>query len=171
MRHTTPLIDKLESTKFIYNDIFAEEGIDCWIKDTIDWRDDYLQGKTNAISENLKDQIIYEPSKPLIFTEEIVQWWIGRVEEVKEDYFFASLRDLRGVESIAEIDISSVSEDQLEYVLVGAEFAYYVSRENRREGRRIVSKIEFNTPYLWTEKDQEKTEKLIEELFPEETSL
>lgn len=170
MRHTIPVMDNIPSTKFIYSNIFAE-GIDRWTKDAIDCEYDDLQEKTNAISKNLEDQIIYEPSKPLTFTEEIVQWWKGRVEEVKENYFIASLRDLQGVESISEIDISSVSEDQQEYVLAGAEFSYCVIRENRREGRRIVSKIEFSTPYLWTEKDQEKADKLIKEFFPEETSL
>jgi hypothetical protein len=170
MRHTIPVIDKLKSTKFIYSNIFAE-GIDSWTKDAIDCEYDDLQKKTNAISKNLKDQIIYEPSKPLTFTEEIIQWWIGRVEDIKKGYFIATLRDLQGVESIAEIDMSSVSDYQLEYVMVGAEFAYYVSRENRREGRKIVSKIEFSNPHLWTEKDQEKADKLIKEFFPEKISL
>jgi len=131
-----------------------------WIKDNS------VQEETMASPEDIKELNIFEPAAMSDYSENIIQWWKGRVEEVKQDYFVATLRDLQGIESIVEISLSS---GQREDVFAGAEFAYYVSRRCYKWGQiETVSNIEFSTPYLWTENAKDKAQRLLKELFPEE---
>lgn len=156
-----------ESTRsdFFYN--LPENKTTEWSKNTVGIDQEIMEGKATASVVQIKEQAIHEAAKVSTFTEDILQWWIGRVEEVRDDFFVASLRDLQGVRSTAEIDIGAVLEEQQKYIFIGAEFAFFVSRENRKEGRQTVNKVEFSVPYVWTEESEEKAKQLQKDLFPE----
>ena len=169
MSRTISIKDKLESTLSVLP--MDWQFTTQWCKDaTMISHEPFDIGTTSEPSENVAVPSVYQPSITETFTEEPIQWWIGKVENVRDDYFVAKLRDLQGIESIAELDISSISEDQKKYVTEGSEFAYYVNRENHRGTIKTVSAVEFNMPYLWTEESERKAKKLMEELFPEQSS-
>lgn len=102
--------------------------------------------------------------------ETIKEWWMGTVTNINYDekYFTAHLRDLKFVESIAEFDFDSVFENDniiSEYLCEGAEFAFFVYIRHGYGFPETISKIEFSTPYIWKDSDNEKAEKLIKQLF------
>jgi hypothetical protein len=101
------------------------------------------------------------------FTEVILNWWIGEVQEIYDDYFVATMVDVDGEESIVEFDLTSVREEDQNRVEVGAAFTFAVTRQDRRDGRRLVSEIELLEPYRWTAQDEERALRLVHEHFPE----
>jgi hypothetical protein len=104
-------------------------------------------------------------------TEVILNWWIGEVQEVYEDYFLAKMVDVDGAQSIAEFDVVEVRNEDQDRVEVGATFTFAVIRQDRHEGRRRLSEIEFLEPYRWTAQDEERAIGLVHEHFPESTDL
>ena len=97
-----------------------------------------------------------------------VGWWLGRVEEVYEDYFTASLEDLHGRISVAEFSKEEITPLDLNLLAPNVRFSYTVTRMDRRSGREYVSKISLSGPAIWTKKDFEKAKESYEKLFPEE---
>ena len=95
-------------------------------------------------------------------------WWIGRVEEVYEDYFTASLEDLQGRLSTAEFDNEEITPSDLNLLAPNVRFSYTVTQMDRRSGREYVSKISLCGPAVWTGKDSDRAKEFQEELFPEE---
>lgn len=110
-----------------------------------------------------------------LYSETIRQWWVGRVLEIHGDegYFVAALKDLEGLQSIAEFDIGPLFEDDMDvkqYLFEGAEFAFFVFTRHRGRGSpETVSRVEFSSPYVWREEDSKKADKLYSELFHCET--
>jgi hypothetical protein len=105
------------------------------------------------------------------FSEIILNWWIGEVYEVYDDYFVARMVDVNGEESIAEFDLTEVRMEDQDRVEVGAAFTFAVTREDRRDGRRRVIKMEFLEPYRWTAQDEERSTRLVREHFPESSGV
>lgn len=107
--------------------------------------------------------------------ETIDNWWIGNVIQVNSDegYFTALLKDLKGVESVAEFETEKVfeNEDDVHLKLFkGAKFAFFIVNEHRRRGNPISKAgIEFDTPYIWGSKDNDEVKKLYKELFTEDS--
>ena len=114
------------------------------------------------------------PPKKSEYTENetIREWWIGKVTRVhhKERYFEALLRDVRReIESIAEFDFDSVFHDRSEIernLFPGANFAFFVVTEHGPGSPLTVSRVEFSSPHIWEEDDNEKLKELFSELFP-----
>ena len=97
-----------------------------------------------------------------------VGWWLGRVEEVYEDYFTASLEDLHGRISAAEFSKEEITPSDLNLLAPNVRFSYTVTQMDRRSGREYVSKLSLSGPAIWTKKDFEKAKESYEKLFPEE---
>ncbi len=97
-----------------------------------------------------------------------VGWWLGRVEEVHEDYFTTSLEDLHGRISAAEFSKEEITPSDLNLLAPNVRFSYTVTQMDRRSGREYVSKISLSGPAIWTKKDFEKAKESYEKLFPEE---
>ena len=97
-----------------------------------------------------------------------VGWWLGRVGEVYEDYFIASLEDLHGRISAAEFSKEEITPFDLDLLAPNVRFSYTVTRMDRRSGREYVSKISLSGPAIWTKKDFEKAKESYEKFFPEE---
>jgi hypothetical protein len=104
-------------------------------------------------------------------TEVILNWWIGEVQEVYEDYFVARMVDVDGEQSMAEFDIIEVRDEEQDRIEVGAAFTFAVVRQDRREGRRRLSEIAFLEPYRWTAQDEERAIRLVHEHFPDSADL
>ena len=104
-------------------------------------------------------------------TETINEWWIGKVSAINYDqrYFTASLKNIKGQEFIAEFDFSSTFDDEYEineFLHLGMEFAFYVLTEHGDGRPRTISKIEFSTPYIWSESDDVNVDAIYNDLFP-----
>lgn len=97
-----------------------------------------------------------------------VGWWVGRVEEVYEDYFAASLEDSHGRISVAEFSKEEITPSDLNLLAPNVRFSYTVTRMDRRSGREYVTKISLSGPAIWTKRDSEKAKESYEKLFPEE---
>ena len=122
-------------------------------------------------AENLPHKLEYSKN------ETIREWWIGKVTKVhhNERYFEALLKDVRkGIESIAEFDFDSVFQDTAEIertLFPGANFAFFVITEHGRGSPLTISRVEFSSPHIWEEDDNEKVKELFSELFPYDDPL
>ena len=116
------------------------------------------------------------PKNRIIYTESIHSWFIGKVTEVFRDdgYFVAKLRDIdTGIISVAEFDIESAFDDENDVNLKlfpGASFAFYVFTKHGMGSPLTSTGLEFNSPHIWQEKDNEKLKEIYDETFPEESS-
>jgi hypothetical protein len=142
--------------------------------------DDYYVGKEREKPEiSISSKTSAERESPYIdlFSERVypkkekakqVGWWLGRVEEVYDDYFTASLEDLHGRQSIAEFGKEEITPSDLNLLLPNVRFSYTVTQMDRPSGREYVSKISLGGPSVWTEKDSDRAKESYEELFPTE---
>ena len=111
-----------------------------------------------------------------LYRETIREWWLGKVVNVHhgEGYFEAQLRDLKGIEIIAEFNIGPEYEHLLsgvEHLFPGASFIFYVATKHGRGAPEIVSRLEFTTPHIWQEEDNNRVKELYRELFPNDPPL
>jgi len=111
-----------------------------------------------------------------LYKETIREWWFGQVEKIhfEEGYFEANLKDLKGIEVIAEFNIDSEyqeSSDGDKYLFPGANFIFYVAIKHGRGYPETVSRLEFTTPHIWREEDNKRVEELYKALFPNDPSL
>lgn len=97
--------------------------------------------------------------------EVILEWWIGEVDKVYNDYFTAYMIDLKGKEIGAEFDMKSVDPGSRILVKPNAQFAYYISREDSRRGRKTSSYLVFSKTLLFPFESREALLKRAEELF------
>lgn len=116
----------------------------------------------------------YVVKKPLVeFREKKdeakqVGWWLGKVGEIHEDYFEATLEDEHGRISIAEFSKEEISPRDLNLLAPDVRFSYTVTRIDKRTGREYVSKISLSGSAIWTERDSKMARESFEELFPED---
>ena len=127
-----------------------------------------ISSRTSAERKNRYIDFFSERVSPKQEKAKQVGWWIGRVEEVYEDYFTASLEDLQGRLSTAEFDKEEMTPSDLNLLASNVRFSYTVTQMDRRSGREYVSKISLSGPAVWTEKDSDRAKEFYEELFPEE---
>jgi len=113
-------------------------------------------------------KVHFEKVQPKEYKARQIGWWLGRVEEVYEDYFTASLEDLHGRISVAEFSNEEITPSELNLLAPNVRFSYTVTQMDRRSGREYVSKISLSGPAVWTKKDSEKAKESYEKLFPEE---
>ena len=141
--------------------------------------DDYYVGNGREESEiSISSSTSVEKKSPYTFPfpkvhpkqekAKQVGWWIGRVEEVYEDYFTVSLEDLKGRLSTAEFDKEEITPSDLNLLAPNVRFSYTVTQMDRRSGREYISRISLNGPAVWTGKDTDRAKELYEEFFPEE---
>jgi len=100
--------------------------------------------------------------------EKQVGWWLGRIGEVHEEYFTATLEDEHGRISIAEFGKEEITPADLNLLAPNGRFSYTVTQMDKRTGREYVSKISLSGPAIWTKKDSERARESYEKLFPEE---
>jgi len=105
---------------------------------------------------------------PREINEVILEWWIGEVNKVHNDYFTAYMIDLGGREIGAEFDMRSVDPSSRYLVKPQAQFAYYVSRLDSYKGRRTSSALVFSKPLHLLFGSREALLKKAEELFEPE---
>ena len=127
-----------------------------------------ISSSTSAEKKYPYIDCIFERVRPKQEKAKQVGWWIGRVEEVYEDYFTASLEDLKGRLSTAEFDKEEITPSDLNLLAPNVRFSYTVTQMDRRSGREYISKISLNGPAVWTGKDSDRAKEFYEELFPEE---
>jgi len=124
---------------------------------------------SSAIKNGETTKLDYKPfSKefsPQDTNEVILEWWIGEVDKVYNDYFSAYMIDLKGKEIGAEFDMNSVDPNSRELLKPRAQFAYYVSRIDSIKGRRTASALVFSKPFRLSYESKEALLKRAEELF------
>jgi hypothetical protein len=127
--------------------------------------DDTIKDCFAVIDETPRNKGVIE--KVGVF-EAILEWWIGEVKEIGDNYFFANLRDMHGNKSIVEFYRDVLSDEDWKLLVPGTEFAFYVSRVDRVDGRRYVEKLEISTPYIWKAGDEDRATTLLNELISDE---
>lgn len=127
-----------------------------------------ITSRPSVESETRYIELHTEKVRPKEEKAKQVGWWLGRVEEVYEDYFTASLEDLHGRISAAEFSKEEITPFDLDLLAPNVRFSYTVTRMDRRSGREYVSKISLSGPAIWTKKDFKKAKESYEKLFPEE---
>jgi hypothetical protein len=87
--------------------------------------------------------------------------WEGLVQEVKEDSFFARLRNVKGApaeyEEYAEFSIDEVPLGDRDLLLKGAIFRWVVGLESRSGTRQRYSRIVFRRLPAWTQRSLERS--------------
>ncbi len=123
-----------------------------------------LDKQTNKylLTRNTSDFVLNDSSQSQI------GWWIGRIEEVHDDYFNASMQDAKGHHSIVEFDINEVTPSEQHLLTPDARFSYRILQVDKFSGREYVSKLSISGPAIWTEYDDQKAKELYQDLFPEE---
>ena len=110
------------------------------------------------------------------YTESIQAWFLGKVTEIFLDdkYFVAELKDIdTGDISVAEFDIESAFDEKADFDLQlfpGACFAFYVFTKHGMGSPQTSTGLEFTSPYIWQEEDNEKAREIYDEIFPDESS-
>jgi hypothetical protein len=98
------------------------------------------------------------------------QQWIGRVEEIHDDYFLASLRDAHGdegpEEELAEIWLEQLSRSDLECVQPGAIFYWVIGYRDEPHGQRLGTSIfHFRRRLPLTEEERQTAAQRTEEVW------
>ena len=91
--------------------------------------------------------------------------WVGYVEEIREDSFYARLHEITE-DTTDEVDViffEEVSEHDLKYIKVGATFNMVMEWRIDENGQKYkVHYIEFIKDIEWTEEDLIAIEKRVE---------
>ncbi|BBO83478.1 hypothetical protein DSCO28_40440 [Desulfosarcina ovata subsp. sediminis] len=58
--------------------------------------------------------------------EKELQWWLGTILDIKETCFKASIVDLDGRESLVELDINTLPENQRDKIQLNSKFTYSI---------------------------------------------
>ena len=100
--------------------------------------------------------------------EKELQWWIGKITEVKENCFKAVLEDLNGRIHLVEFDDDFVSQGERDLLFVGSRFTYSVSVLDMGVGStQYKTKLSFDYRRRWLEKYDNNVQRVAEEIFPE----
>ncbi len=112
------------------------------------------------------------------YRETLRGWWKGIVLDInyEEKFFSAHLIDVQAsIESHAEFEFSEVFDDEnnIDHQLLyeGAEFAFSVFTRHSRTNPITISLLEFSSPYIWQEGDDERSKKIHKKLFPDNHSI
>jgi len=117
-----------------------------------------------------KNKVIFLPpiQRPSRSREKELQWWIGKVTEVQDGRFRATLEDLSGRTNVVEFDMEFVSERDRELLFVGSRFTYSVSIVQAGSGStEYRTRIAFDSRRRWLESYENNVQRIAEEIFPE----
>ena len=125
------------------------------------------QKLTSGVEE--KSKIIFFPiEKHNRNREKELQWWIGKITEVKDSYFKAILEDLDWRIHLVEFDNDFVSQGDRNLLFVGSRFTYSVSVIDTVVGStEYKTKLSFDYRRRWLEKYDKNVQRVAEEIFPE----
>lgn len=92
--------------------------------------------KFNAASI-LKEVSVKESKSKINGSFQVIQKWIGFVENVQEEFFIARLNDLtnRGTDEIVEIRKEDISPEDLQLIVKGGTFFWSIGRAKQRDGQ------------------------------------
>jgi len=93
-------------------------------------------------------------------------WWLGKVIEIHDDYFVASVEDKNGKKGISEFEKNVVSQNEMHNLVLGAIFTYSISFIDQPTGRRYNSRFSLSAQRKWLESYKGEAEKLAEAVFP-----
>lgn len=128
-----------------------------------------MAGVTVTSEIDKKSKIIFlNVQKHKRTREKELQWWIGKITEVKESYFKVILEDLDGRIHLVEFDNDFVSQGDRNLLFVGSRFTYSVSVIDTVVGStEYKTKLAFYCRRRWLEKYDKSVQRVAEEIFPE----
>ena len=133
--------------------------------------DENIQFNKETVTSEIekKSKIVFlDVQKHKRTREKELQWWIGKITEVKENYFKAVLEDLNGRIHFVEFDDDFVSQGERDLLFVGSRFTYSVSVLNMGVGStQYKTKLSFDYRRRWLEKYDKNVQRVAEEIFPE----
>ncbi|MBC8444376.1 hypothetical protein H8D83_02200 [Candidatus Woesearchaeota archaeon] len=99
--------------------------------------------------------------------ERELQWWLGKVAEVKKETFVGELEDLEGRRNIAEFSKSIVPEHNQRYIKVDSQFTYCITlKESFTGGIESSSKLNFFAKRAWKTEYEEHVDEIMSSVFP-----
>jgi len=114
--------------------------------------------------EKKQNRVVFINKKQEVQTKEReLEWWIGKVIEIHEDYFVASMEDLSGKINIVEFE----KPDDTESLFIDSIFTYSISILDKPDGRIYKTTLSFSSRRRWLKEYDEKAKQLAERHFPE----
>ena len=133
--------------------------------------DENIQFNKETVTSEIdkKSKIIFlDVQKHKKTREKELQWWIGKITDVKENYFKAVLEDLNGRIHFVEFDNDFVSQSKRDRLFIGSRFTYSVSViDTGADSTKYQTKLAFYCRKRWLEKYDKSVQRVAEEIFPE----
>lgn len=109
----------------------------------------------------------YDAARETRVRETELQWWYGKVTEVFDDNFSASVHELNGRMSLVTYDKSLVDPNEIDMLSVGNVFTYAISMIDKPTGREYSTRLSLSSKKTWHKEDEEKASVIAEDIFPE----
>jgi hypothetical protein len=97
-----------------------------------------------------------------------LEWWLGKVTELRNDSFIAVLEDLSGKTNIVEFDKNEIDPRDEDLLLLGAKFTYSISSLDKPTGREYITRLAFSARRTWLKEYVSKAKDLADEVLPED---
>ena len=135
-----------------------------------------LENKIKQLYENwlyeqaqtIFEEKIKEFSKMIRMKETELEWWLGKVTELRNDSFIAVLEDLSGKTNIVEFDKNEIDPRDEDLLLLGAKFTYSISSLDKPTGREYITRLAFSARRTWLKEYASKAKDLADEVLPED---
>jgi hypothetical protein len=97
-----------------------------------------------------------------------LEWWLGKVTELRNDSFIGVLEDLSGKTNIVEFDKNEIDPRDEDLLFIGAKFTYCISSLDKPTGREYITRLAFSARRIWLKEYVSKAKDLADEVLPED---
>ena len=122
----------------------------------------------SAVDNNIQtDSITKISDKQPRKKEKELQWWLGKITEVKEETFVGELEDLEGRRNVAEFSKSIISEYNRKNIMIDTQFTYSITlKESFTGGIEHSSKLNLFAKRAWKAEYEEHVDKIMNSILP-----
>lgn len=126
------------------------------------------QMKNTIVPSKQRNIILFDQTRRSNKKERELEWWIGKVTEIYDEYFTAVLEDLDGRTNLVEFEKNAIDPDERDLVFLGSTFTYSISViDDPIGGREYKTKMAFSSRRKWLKEYEDKANALAEDIFPE----
>lgn len=128
----------------------------------------FEQANNTLVPSEQKNIVRFDQTSKSRKKERELEWWLGRVIEIHDEYFTAVLEDLAGRSNIVEFERHVIPPDEKDLLFIGSTFTYSISViDDPIGGRKHETKMAFSARRRWLQEYEKKAKELAEEAFPE----
>lgn len=96
-----------------------------------------------------------------------LEWWLGKVTELRNDSFISVLEDLSGKTNLVEFNKNEIDPRDEDLLFIGAKFTYSISSLDKPTGREYITRLAFSARRTWLKEYVSKAKDLADEVLPE----